>query len=82
MFFTTHFYKYLMAKDDWLTWALAGGAAIIMGYIWMTSQKAGAPQQPQQGIAVGEYNPSIPKEVEKEAGSGCGCQAEPGTQNP
>lgn len=63
-------------KDDWITWAL-GGAGLLALMWYLTNQKAGAPVQPQQGIAVGESNPSAPKEGEE----GCGCQAEPQTQS-
>ena len=66
-------------KDDWISWGLAIGAAAIFGYIWMTSQKAGAQagQGQGQGIAIGEPNPSAPQP--KEAEGGCGCGMEPKT---
>ena len=55
-------------KNDWMLYAL--GAVGLGAIIWyVTSQKAGAPQG-GQGIAVGEPNPSAPKE-------GCGCGMEP-----
>lgn len=61
-------------KDDWIPWAL-GGAGLIALYLYITNQKAGAPMQQGQGIAVGEPNPSAPKE------GGCGCEMEPEPQS-
>ena len=59
-----------------LLWGLGGLAALVVGYLYFTSQKAGANNgqgQQGQGIAVGEYNPSAPKK------EGCGCGMEPET---
>ena len=62
----------MVKKDDWITWGIAGLAILGIGY-FLLSQKAGAPIG-QQGIAVGEPNPSAPKE-------GCGCGMEPQTHS-
>ena len=65
-----------MAKKDDNMWLLGLGvlAAGAIGWLYLTSQKAGANNnQGQQGIAVGEYNPSAPKK------EGCGCGMEPET---